>query len=77
MICPPTRRLIACRPRCIPKSGSKRSLRVQRHFALQVSRKRNAPAALTLVTNVTDQPLFGQKDYKIWPQLSNALLQGR
>jgi hypothetical protein len=30
--------------------------------------------ALTNVTNVTDQPLFGQEDSAIWPQLSDALL---
>jgi hypothetical protein len=33
--------------------------------------------ALTIVTSVTDQPLFGQKDCPIWPQLSDALLYGR
>lgn len=31
------------------------------------------PSMLTIVTNVTDQPLFGQEDYPIWPQLSDAL----
>lgn len=30
--------------------------------------------ALTIVTNVTDQPLFGQEDCPISPQLSDAVL---
>jgi hypothetical protein len=45
--------------------------------AFECGSRRSREDALTIVTNVTDQPLFGQEDCPIWPQLSDALPKER